>query len=212
MYRYLYLCHTLHKIPLYICIFQYIDYTLYSDRVGEGFVHVIKAFTRKAQFRYTKWPVNAAKNFYISESFRRFGGLTWDTSYHTQIRREWSYVKEACIYTETLQSILLVDDHFYLLGIECLYEVEITPLNGKVSFFTFAVSAVEDSAKITDILGKIKRADNCTRPCLLLNNTPMLEVNMPRSFVIMAKYGDTYNPTIQTFVPLMDAITDYHVL
>ena len=188
-----------------------VEYNLFSDRVGEGFVKHIKPKSKKAQKRYEKWPVHAVNNFYISEAFRRFGSST-DNSINTYRRSEWSKINEVDIFTATLQSIVQIDRKFYLFGTNSLYEAIITPLAGKVSFFKFEVAAVETENQIEAIFELVNNSEN--RHCILLKNSEMISSTNNSSvadigYAIMAKYGDTYNPTTQSFVPLMDAINDY---
>ena len=66
--------------------------------------------------------------------------------------------------------------------------------------------------KIKEIFELVNNSEN--RHCILLKNSEMISSTNNSSvtdigYAIMAKYGDTYNPTTQSFVPLMDAINDY---
>ena len=94
---------------------------------------------------------------------------------------------------------------FFLLCSVITYELELTPIDGKVSFFTFTVTPMADKVEQHTIT-------NNGIPCLLLRNTNTTEDDNISNHVIIAKFGDVYNPQAKKFVPLMDALYDWECM
>ena len=180
-----------------------VKYEHYSDRVGEGFIRLIKRFSQKAQKRYTNWAAHATKNFYVSQALRRFGSKTTNCSLK---QAEWCYIDSSIINTEEVQSIVFVSSKFYLVGERIMYRLQIVPLAGKVSFFTVVFDQVMlevDKHAVDELLLSAE-----FQSCLLVKNCADNGTSLV-GYSIIAKYGDTYNANKKCFVPLMDAITDY---